>query len=839
MADGTITFSTALDNSQLERDIKDAGKRVDELKKATEKADRQRIRVEIEHDEADQAIRDIEQEIAELEGRKASLEATDPADMAGYHAAQQELAAVNAELEEARAKKEALIKRADELNERWQEIDTTVGHYEEQLEDATSRADDLGQRLAEQVAGSAGRTEEALEKARGKMGELAETSASATSEIGTHFDALGRRLATMVKRVFVFQVLLSALRSLRSMISGTLMENERLSASVAGLKAAFQGVVNYVAATVAPVLIRAVNAATVAITNLARLVDSVFGTNIVAAIQRARASAEAAWRQTSASNAATSAAERQAKAAKKLAKAQDKATKSVLGFDEINALNADDTNAAADALGDEAGAVGDGLNPDWDSLDVGKIDAKLAELMLILGAALLAVGAILAFSGINIPLGLTLMAIGAALMYGAYQENWDKLPEQVRSAITGMLVVTGIVLLCLGAVLAFSGANLPLGIGMMVAGAILMWTAVALNWKSLSDNMRVAVSAVMAIVSVALLVIGAVLAFSNPASAPLGIALMVAGAASLAATVAINWKSMPQSVQAVVTTIMSVLAGALIVVGAILALSGAGVALGVGLMLAGAVVLGSAVALNWESMTENVRHVVSAIAAIVSVAFIVVGAILAFTGAAAPLGIALIIAGMAGAVTVAKVNWNFILDKLRTAWNAITQWFHSNVARVLTSSFWNDKFKPIADGLVNALNSALGAVSRFVSSASSMIGGLLGLFGGGFSFRISTPRIPHLAQGAVIPPNSEFMAVLGDQRSGNNIEAPEELMRQIVREEAGAMLADAISALSSGGGAERDVVLVVGHTELARATVRGLRDLSNTGELGRLGLALS
>lgn len=40
-------------------------------------------------------------------------------------------------------------------------------------------------------------------------------------------------------------------------------------------------------------------------------------------------------------------------------------------------------------------------------------------------------------------------------------------------------------------------------------------------------------------------------------------------------------------------------------------------------------------------------------------------------------------------------------------------------------------------------------------------------------------------QGAVIPPNKEFMAVLGDQKSGNNIEAPESLIRRIVREESG------------------------------------------------------
>ena len=56
------------------------------------------------------------------------------------------------------------------------------------------------------------------------------------------------------------------------------------------------------------------------------------------------------------------------------------------------------------------------------------------------------------------------------------------------------------------------------------------------------------------------------------------------------------------------------------------------------------------------------------------------------------------------------------------------------------------------------------------------------------SFQLLTlPQIPMLAQGAVIPPNREFMAVLGDQTHGKNLEAPEDLIRKIVREESGSM----------------------------------------------------
>ena len=68
---------------------------------------------------------------------------------------------------------------------------------------------------------------------------------------------------------------------------------------------------------------------------------------------------------------------------------------------------------------------------------------------------------------------------------------------------------------------------------------------------------------------------------------------------------------------------------------------------------------------------------------------------------------------------------------------------------------------------------------------------------------LKSPSIPRLATGAVIPPNGEFLAVLGDQRSGRNLEAPEGLIRKIVREESGnsetvALLRELVSAVREG-----------------------------------------
>ena len=109
---------------------------------------------------------------------------------------------------------------------------------------------------------------------------------------------------------------------------------------------------------------------------------------------------------------------------------------------------------------------------------------------------------------------------------------------------------------------------------------------------------------------------------------------------------------------------------------------------------------------------------------------------------------------------------------------------------------WTDiknALRPIINGIIGFMN---GMISGAVSGMNAVIDTLnhlnvhipdwIPLFGGksiGFSLSsITAPQIPYLAQGAVIPPNREFMAVLGDQRSGTNIEAPLETIKQALAE---------------------------------------------------------
>lgn len=124
--------------------------------------------------------------------------------------------------------------------------------------------------------------------------------------------------------------------------------------------------------------------------------------------------------------------------------------------------------------------------------------------------------------------------------------------------------------------------------------------------------------------------------------------------------------------------------------------------------------------------------------------------------------------------------WDGIKNIFGGAWNGMLAIIKSPINGII--GLMNGLLRAaqiMQNGVANALNKMNISVPSWVTS-------LTGVSSIGFHIsKWSAPHIPYLAQGAVIPPNKEFMAVLGDQKSGNNIEAPESLIRKIVREETG------------------------------------------------------
>ena len=181
--------------------------------------------------------------------------------------------------------------------------------------------------------------------------------------------------------------------------------------------------------------------------------------------------------------------------------------------------------------------------------------------------------------------------------------------------------------------------------------------------------------------------------------------------------------------------------------------------------------------------------------------------------------------------TIESIDWEEIGDKLAQVlrnidWEKVGNAFFSALGAALSGlgSFivglfrdaWNDGLNEITKGEAN-LRKRLNAFRSKGGGGS----GVSGKFGND-ALRVAARSVPlpRLASGAVIPPNREFMAVLGDQRSGNNVEAPEALIRRIVREETGgssrleSLLQTLIEVTREGK------VIQVNERELGRVTSR-------------------
>ena len=316
-----------------------------------------------------------------------------------------------------------------------------------------------------------------------------------------------------------------------------------------------------------------------------------------------------------------------------------------------------------------AAALGTAAVINWKFLN-GDLSNALSILTAIVSGALLAMGALFAFTGVDVPLGIALMAAGAVGMVTAIGLNWDSMSDPLRRTIGMLETIVGGALLTFGAILALTGVNVPLGVAMIAAGAVSVASAVALNWNSLTGDVQESVLSIVAIVSGALIGVGAILALTGVATG-LGIAMIAAGAVGLAATVGLNWNSMPDSIRNVTTKILLIAGAASIAIGMILAFTGVATPLGVGLILAGAAALGTAVALNWDTLTNKLKGVTTKILAIAGAAALAIGIILCFTGVGIPLGVGLILSGAAALGTAVAINWETIKEKIKGVFTKI------------------------------------------------------------------------------------------------------------------------------------------------------------------------
>lgn len=311
-----------------------------------------------------------------------------------------------------------------------------------------------------------------------------------------------------------------------------------------------------------------------------------------------------------------------------------------------------------------------------------KLGKELTAIKVVLDAGEFALGAILLFSGAKL-LGLALMIDGARrFVQDVKLANVDfagDIGKQI-SVIEGIL---GLGLLGVGAIIAFSGANIPLGIGLMISGAFLAGhSAISLSWNGLSDEVKEKITYIEDTVGTCLFALGAVLALSG-VNIPLGIGLLLAGALMKYQAKSLGWNILSGKTKREISLVEVIVGGALLGVGAILALSGAALPLGIGMMAAGAALIGTAAYQNWDMLKKKIVNAFDRIKKwLITGGKLTLGIILLLTGIGAPIGLALIKSGI-GDITGNKglsEDWDWLKKKLMGAFGRITDWWNKNVA---------------------------------------------------------------------------------------------------------------------------------------------------------------
>jgi len=716
-ADGSVVFSAKLDDKDAQKELNKLVKKIDTLNDKIYQKQQQKMPL----------AKQSEELAASLDQAKATLES--------MRSGNEFFTADSVKEQEHTVK--SLQREYDSVTSKVEKMDAAI------------RADT---RSLDKMKTDAGALSEKISGAGTRMVAMGE----ATKKADAFLARFSNRVKRLALRAFVFTIIAKALSVVRDYVWKVIQTNDEAVAAIGNLKGALLTLAQPLLGVVVPAFIALVNILNSVVSAIANIVSMIFGTTA----KKSEAAAKSLYKE--------------ANAVEKVGAAAKDAQANLASFDEINTLSSSSGGGGA------ASALADRLSPVFEQFKSDAYKAKIDEITAYLCGALLALGAILCFSGANIPLGIALMAAGAIGLVSLIKENWDCMPNKLRAAITNVLMILGVSAIAIGAILCFSGANIPLGIGLMIAGAAMLGTAVALNWNAVADKTKETLETILVYIGLAALAIGV-----------------------------------------------------------ILCLSGAHIALGIGLIIIGAASLASAVALDWNSTTEKTKSKLTEILLFAAKSLLALGIMLAiFCPAAWPIAFGMMLAGGASLVTAAALNWDAILEKLKGVWNSIKQWWKNSVAKYVGVSHWKETGKKMINGFLSGVKSAWETVKTWVANAVSWFGkkfveaqnsiarsnsGRSGGFGtrsGGFGSPSRAPSIsrisaPALARGAVIPPNKKFLAVLGDQKSGTNIETPLATMVDAFKQ-----------AMAESGGGATTVVIQLDGKEIARSTVKNINNMT-------------
>lgn len=724
MADGSVVVEVNVDDKQAQK----------ELNSITQKIERISEKLKDQNTGKTEIVNQSAQLGAQLDAAKAKLE---------YMKSGQEFFTSDSILGQEK-NVSALQKEFDAAADKLDKANEKIRETERRLNAAKEKAADL----QKQVAGA--------QKSAQALAPTTKALSPAAEKAEKSFNKLVGRIKGLAKRVFIFTIITAALRKIKQYMWSAIQTNDDAMNAVARLKGELRTLAQPIVNIAIPAFTALAKIITYTLTGASRLLSLLFGSTY------------------SASKKAAKSLNDQQNAIEGVGSAAKKASKYLAPFDELNTISGNDAGG-----GSESG--GNAVN--FDS-DIGSgVNAVMA---LMTGIALLAIGAILTFSG-HVGVGIAMMVAGALTVYGVYASDGGEAAKTlVETGLSKILIAIGPMIAILGVVLMMTG-NIPWGLGLLIAGIALFAVGeVAENWDLLSTNLVGALANMLIDISPYIALFGAVLLFV-PGQQALGIGLIIAGIALFAVgEVGANWELLGTNLTSALTKIFSEISPYIAVFGLLLAMVPGMMAVGIGMIVAGIAMFAfSVIAPNWDSITQALRGPLGKTLAMIGGFLVVLGLMLIFSGVGIPLGIGMLLAGGVSLAAAIAPNWDFIRDKIKNVWQKIKEFWNSYIAPVFTAAWWLNLGKTIMNGLISGIergiNWVLGGVSDMVNGITGILNKIPGVNIGRVNW--GNVHIPRLAQGAVIPANREFLAVLGDQKRGTNIEAPADLIRQIVREE--------------------------------------------------------
>ena len=621
----------------------------------------------------------------------------------------------------------------------------------------------------------------ALDAAKTRAGELTReiTNASGASErmelaaknVSDSMNTFSKRVSGLFKRVLVFSLITRALQSLRTWLGKTIMQNEEARAAVARLKAAFLTLAQPILQVVIPVFVKLVDILTQVVTAIAKFFGMLSGKS---------------W---ASQKAAAQGLSDEEKALKGVGAAADDARKSMAGFDEINQIA---SNQASGGGGGAGGAASTDIAPDFSSLDMA--EDKLHDILGLVGA--IAAGllawkiASLFTNDLSKIWGIALAVAGAFALVYFWLDAWNNGIDLQN--FLGMLA--GLAALAGGLAIAFgpTAAAIALvvgGLAMLVVGI----KDVIENGFTLENTLTIIAGLLAAGIGISIL---------TGSWIPLLIAGFVAALVALVSFTG-HGEELIQGLKKIIDGFGKFFKG--VFTGDLK------------LAAEGAKQIWAGLKQTWNAIVNSIKDAWSAFITwlqgknpALAAIFETIGKLFSDQYNAWKKILSGLITFLTGVFTGDwKKAWNGVLDILKGVWNLIVGTVEGAINFII-------------DG-INLLISALNKIHFEVPDWVPLVGGKS--FGINIT-PVSRVSLPRLASGAVIPPNREFMAVLGDQKSGTNIETPLATMVQAFKQ--------AMNETGGAGGRQMTVILQLDRRELGRAIYQ-----LNNEETQRVGVRLA